>query len=136
MTDHQDSPQQPFDREIDVRGIVKTGAWLAAVTIAAFLVAWGYYRLLAKDERRQDPKPTPIALTMPPPSRPGPQLQASPESELAAFKQSEVQRLESWGWMDETAGLAHVPIERAMEAVAEAGSLPDFTPAPPSQGAP
>ncbi len=129
MTEHSTPGQEPesFDREINVRGIFKTGAWLAVVTMVAFLIAWGYYRLLAHGEQRHDVKPSPIAAANQPRVPPGPGLQASPEAELAAFRANEDRELSSWGWVDHEKGIAHVPVERAIDAVAEAGKLPDLT---------
>jgi len=38
------------------------------------------------------------------------------------LRQRQLRDLEGWGWVDRKKGLAHIPIEQAMEIVAEAGS--------------
>jgi len=124
-----------FDHEIDRRGIVKTAAWLAAVTVGSFVVAWLFYESLAAGEKARDPRPSPLVGAAAPTAPPGPQLQAVPERELAALRAREAERLGGWGWVDRGAGLAHVPVERAIDAVARDGRLPDFT-APAETAAP
>jgi len=120
-----------FDREIGVSGIVKSAIWLLAVTLAAFLVAWAFYREQARDEAAADPKPSPLAAAQTPVVPPGPRLQASPERELAAFRAEEKQTLEAWAWVDPAGEIAQVPVERAIDSVAAAGHLPDFNPPSP-----
>jgi hypothetical protein len=53
------------------------------------------------------------------PSPPAPRLQARPADDLAALRAREDAALSAWGWSDRRAGLARVPIERAMELVVE-----------------
>ena len=62
------------------------------------------------------------------PWRQPPQLQATPERELDAFRRAEEEILSRWGWSDRAAGRAQVPVERAIEQVAAEGRLPDFLP--------
>ncbi|MBP7148357.1 MAG: hypothetical protein KBD01_12490 [Acidobacteria bacterium] len=58
------------------------------------------------------------ALTAIEPLSPGPVLQVDPPAELAELRAAADARLHSYGWADRERGLAHVPIERAMELVA------------------
>ena len=135
MSEHRSVPQAggPIDREIDVRGIVKVAVWLAVVTVAGFLIAWGFYRFLSRGERQLDPKPSPIAEASRPAIIPGPPLQATPEKELEAFRASEEARLHTWAWVDRPHGIAEVPVDKALETVAADGALPTFL--PPEAGA-
>jgi hypothetical protein len=52
---------------------------------------------------------------------PGPQLQISPPADLKAFRAREEAELHSYGWLDQTAGVVRIPIERAMELVLKEG---------------
>ena len=134
MTESPD--RHGFDREIGVRGIVQSALWLLAATLAAFLVAWAFYREQSRAEVAADPRPSPLAEAQKPVVPPGPRLQASPESELVAFREEERQALELWLWTDPAAGIAQVPVERAIDSVAAAGRLPDFNPPAPGPEAP
>jgi hypothetical protein len=120
----------PFDLEIDRRSIVKTGVWLGAITLGAFLIGWLFYERLASAELQLDPKPSPLVGVAAPSVPPAPRLQRTPERELGAFRAAERERLASWGWVDRGAGVARIPIERAIDSVAESGRLPDFSAAP------
>jgi hypothetical protein len=136
MSEHRTGAPEPFDREVDVRSIARIGIWLAVVTVASFVISWGFYLLLVRGERKLDAPPSPLAEAAQPQLPPGPQLQASPAVALRAFKAGEEARLAGWGWVDRSAGIAHVPIERALDEVAEQGSLPSFLPpAPPAPAA-
>ena len=50
-------------------------------------------------------------LKAPPPA---PRLQANPAADLAAERAQQRQRLQSYRWVDRDAGIAQIPIERAM----------------------
>ena len=54
-------------------------------------------------------------LQAPPPA---PRLQADPAADLAAERAQQRQRLESYAWVDRDAGIAQIPIERAMALLA------------------
>jgi len=116
----------PIDHEIDRSGILRTGFWLIGITVGSFLVSFGLYRALASAERRADPRPSPLAGIGQPALPPAPLLQATPEKELAAMRAAEARTLTGWGWVDRPAGVAHVPVERAIDAIAKDGRLPDF----------
>jgi hypothetical protein len=55
---------------------------------------------------------------------PAPRLQSDPGAEYARFKDEELRRLNSYGWIDRRAGIAHIPIERAMDILAGSGATP------------
>jgi hypothetical protein len=117
----------PIDHEIDSRRIGKVGLWLTVVTVAGFVIGWGFYLLLARGERKLDAPPSPIAEARAPRTVPGPGLQGTPERELALHLRAEDAQLLGWGWVDREAGVARVPVAVALEHVAAAGALPDFT---------
>jgi hypothetical protein len=55
------------------------------------------------------------------------QVPFSGDHRLADWRQGRVARLNGYGWIDRAKGVAHVPIERAMEAAA-GGALPEGAP--------
>jgi hypothetical protein len=61
---------------------------------------------------------------------PAPRLQTDPEADLAAYVRKEQRLLDSYGWVDRGRGIAHVPIEVAMERLARTG-IPGFAQASP-----
>jgi hypothetical protein len=62
---------------------------------------------------------------------PGPRLQTSARADLARFRAHEEQTLNSYGWIDRNKGLVRIPIERAMNLLAQRG-LPGW-PAQPEK---
>jgi hypothetical protein len=75
---------------------------------------------------------------------PLPRLQVYPVRHWKDFQQAERERLETYGWMDQSTGAVHIPIERAIDLIAErgVGPLPQapvvmpVAPAPPTQALP
>ncbi|MFN7941928.1 MAG: hypothetical protein U0X73_10020 [Thermoanaerobaculia bacterium] len=128
-----------FDEEIDVRGIVKVGMWIAALTVGSFVAMYFTYVGIVKVQSKADPKPSPIATTLVV-SPPGPRLQGSqfdpsgrqifPERELQRMRAGEEKQLHSYGWVDKSAGYVHVPIERALELELARQSTPPAPAAP------
>jgi hypothetical protein len=127
MSERRPDPQPFDDSDVDVRTIARLGIWLGVVTVLGFVVAWAIYLGLSYGEQRRDPTPSPIAEASQVTTPPGPRLQPAPERELAAVRSHERARLEAWGWSDRPAGVARVPVERAIAEIADRGSLPDFT---------
>ncbi len=94
---------------------------LAVVVVLVFLV-W-FYRVIVPP--RQPSTPTPAVQQRPLP--PAPVLQVNPAVDMQKFRQREEQKASSYGWVDEKGGIAHVPIQRAMEIVVQRG-LPQWQP--------
>ena len=55
---------------------------------------------------------------------PPPRLEVYAPRHWKAFRDAEVARLSSYGWMDRSSGAVHVPIERAMDLIAVRGVGP------------
>lgn len=68
----------------------------------------------------------------PVPQFPAPSLQPSPPEDMRAFLQEQMAWLNSTGWVDQKAGIAHIPIADAMKKVADQG-IPDWPKTAPTQ---
>jgi len=55
------------------------------------------------------------------PAPPAPRLEVRGGSDLAQVRAAGARRLATYGWTDRAAGLAHIPIDRAMAITAERG---------------
>ncbi len=123
----------------DVRAgaIVRFALALVVVVVLAAVFLLGLFKLLARQERRHDPPPPPLAQQagqLPP----APRLQSTPLQDLEQLRAEEEKELTSYGWVDEKAGIARIPIDEAIKIVAARG-LPHAAPAPsaaPSPSAP
>jgi hypothetical protein len=103
-----------YERTDVVAGsIVRVASILIVISIAAAVGAFFLFRFLGTREARQDPPPPPLGRAegrLPP----APRLQTAPASELAAMREEEKRALTGYGWADEKAGVARIPIEEAM----------------------
>lgn len=63
----------------------------------------------------------PIAEGPPDPLPPAPRLVTDETAELRQLRAAEEQRLASYGWVDRSAGIVHIPIEEAMHRIAGQG---------------
>jgi hypothetical protein len=52
---------------------------------------------------------------------PEPRLETDERNEINSVREHEDEQLNSYGWVDQPAGVVHIPIERAMQLVAERG---------------
>jgi hypothetical protein len=95
--------------DIEVRAVaIALASVMCVVVIAAFLVKG---MLAASGSSRAGPTETPP----PAPIR----LNSDPAAEIAAYQDEKRRQLDSYGWVDRDRGIAHVPIARAMQMMAE-----------------
>jgi hypothetical protein len=64
---------------------------------------------------------------------PQPELQPHPQADLKTYMQAEQKRLDQAGWIDKKAGIAAIPIEKAMRIIAGRGPSA-FAPLPEASG--
>jgi hypothetical protein len=63
----------------------------------------------------------PSALGLPQPTPPNPRLQTDPVADWDTLHATEEALLSSYGWVDQKAGTVHIPIDRAMDELAQRG---------------
>lgn len=54
---------------------------------------------------------------------PGPRLQTQPFKDIYLLRQAENEKLTSYGWVDQSAGVVRVPVEDAMRILSERGAI-------------
>ncbi len=112
---NEDVTFEPTD--VATRPIVLSVALLAVFTVvftgAGHLVYFG----LAERERANSPEPSPLAEQYAAKAPPEPRLQVHPKTDLDVMHAAEDKILFGWGWQDKEKGIAHVPIERAMQMI-------------------
>ncbi len=100
--------------DVNPRSITRAGLILAGMTLVAATTAFGVFELLAARGRRLDPPPPPMARHDPDRRPPAPRLQDAPLADVEALRSEEAAVLDGYGWVDQGAGIARVPIEEAM----------------------
>lgn len=121
--------------------------FIAGLVVAGFLIyfiVWGLYRYLDRYERTHEPPQNPLVQTnadtrvIPPQAAqkfPQPRLERNERTEINDFRLKEEQTLNSYGWVDQKTGVVRIPIDRAMELVAQRGlpTTPRVGTVPPSE---
>jgi len=115
------------NKDVRVRRVGLVGLGMIVGAVVMFLALGGLFAWFASRAVEEDASIPPLALT--PQTPPGPRLQVAPPADLAQLRATEQARLESYGWVDQRAQVAHIPIERAMALIAQRG-LPARSGAP------
>jgi hypothetical protein len=89
---------------------------LIIVSLIGMRLLFDYY--LAR-EMRLSPAANPLAIAGALP--PEPRLEAKPIEQLQRLRSEENLALNTYGWVDRERGIVRIPIERAMDLVAERG---------------
>jgi hypothetical protein len=100
-------------------GLFALGLAIMIALVLPFLV-WLFWRFEASAERA-DPVQSAVAADQLPPA---PRLQAQPSVDLAKLRHDEDERLGSYKWIDQQQGIVQLPIDRAIDLLAEQG-LPE-----------
>jgi hypothetical protein len=111
---------------VSMKIVVGFGVLILVLCAVAMVLVVVLFRGFEKGAERKDEKTLAAAGTerrsdAPPPL---PRLQVYPVGHWKDFQAAERERLATYGWMDRSSGAVHIPIERAMELVAERGVGP------------
>lgn len=112
--------------DADIRVIVKFSIGLAVLILAA-MIAMRFLFDYLKATQQLGPPASPFAESQS--AAPAPRLQVQPVEDLKQLRQAEDEKLNGYGWVDQKAGIARIPIDRAMDLLAEKG-LPTRQAAP------
>lgn len=96
--------------------------FLLAMTLAvivSFLITNVLFDFMSQRAETKGNPVSPVQVINEQPS--GPVLQVVPGLDWRAMKAENAERLESYGWVDEGAGVAHIPIEAAVDVLLEQG---------------
>ena len=139
---HTEGTDIGFEREdLSSRGVFAFLITLALVAVLIHFVLKGMYGYLDAYEKQHQPPPHPLVQKPPADARvitpadiakfPQPRLETDERDEINGFRTREQQILHSYGWVDQNAGVVRIPIERAMQLLAEQGLpvRPQSTPA-------
>lgn len=130
MADHHESKAseavwdgrfgEKFDDEVSTSGVAWTIIGTGLITIIAMILMYGFFHWVVADSGADSADPLTLAVGDVP-APPLPRLQAKPEAEYRAFDVQVTEHLESYGWVDESAGIAHIPIAEAIDLLLDRG---------------
>ena len=105
--------------DINPKRVALVGFALATVIALSLLVTYGLFRYFYRGETRTRPLPSPLSYTREP--TPEPRLSIEPGKDLKTLRSEEDTLLKSYGWIDREKGIVRIPIDRAIELLAERG---------------
>ena len=132
--------QEPDYERQDLRSKTVLGffAGLVVMLLVAYVVVVGVYKGFDHFDAAHQPEQNPLAVdistgeqrqAMPKQAVgdqikrdfPQPRLEEDERMELQDVRGPKDQQLATYGWVDEKSGVVHIPIERAMELIAQRG---------------
>jgi len=112
--------------DVHVWQVGKFAIALAVLCIVSLGVLFGLFRYFQAREHTAEVKPVDPVKTFP-----QPQLQRTPALDLKAIRDAEDQQLATYGWVDREKGIVRIPIDRAIDLLAQRG-LPARQSQPPA----
>jgi len=149
MNHGHSGPETGFEREdLSTRGVFAFMIGLAIFGAVIYFIIVGMYSFLDKYERSQMATASPLVTSKGAMSRVvtqdymdkqfkengAPMLETNERGQFRDFLVNQENQLNSYGWVDEKADVAHIPIERAMELTVQRG-LPVYAPGSVDAGA-
>lgn len=117
-------------RDANIRGLIQFGFWMAvvlAVTLFAMKLTFNFLQKVEPLGATASPLVHVGQRELPP----SPRLQVQPHQELVDYCAAQQEAVSSYGWVSRESGVAHIPIDRAMDLVLARG-----LPARPASEAP
>ncbi len=126
-------------RDITVAGVAYFLIGLAVAGVFVYFIANGIFAYLNKRFEAEQQPVSPLVTNAPKDTRhippqygsdyekylkagfPAPQLEVNERTELNGERLREEDTLSTYGWVDEKAGVVHIPIDRAMDLLAQRG---------------
>jgi hypothetical protein len=104
--------------EINLRAVTWTTIGLVVLVIAVLVTVGGLFSFFKHQNASANPQ---TEITTSGRLPPAPRLQTNPASDLQQFLEVENAKLNSYGWIDKGAGVIRIPIDRAMDLLAQRG---------------
>jgi hypothetical protein len=129
---HQEHDEVAYEHEdLSPRGIFAFLVGLGLVLVLVYFVVKGMDGFLEAYQKQHQPPLNPLASQTETDSRkvsnadiakfPQPRLETNERLEINDFRLQEENTLNSYGWIDQKAGIARIPIDRAMQLLAQRG---------------
>ena len=119
------------NREASVKLIVYAAVALAIMVVIVMILMWGTFNLLKNEQQAEQHNSSPLAPAVQVP--PEPRLEEKPWMSLLESRAREDHILTTYGWQDQKSGIVRIPIDQAMDIVAQNGPAGGKN-APPAGG--
>ena len=122
---HHDAPEGAGvgheERDVTFRPVVLGLIGLAVLGIVSAVLMYGFFQVLGSREARLGLPPSDLAQRYGRQEPPAPRLQPDPRRDLVDMRAEEPAVLNTYGWVDRSAGVVRVPVQRAMELLVQRG---------------
>jgi hypothetical protein len=136
---HHHSPEEMHNddvahehSDINIPAIVWSAVLVSVVCAVTAVLMLLFFNMLEAQAKARDPKRSPLArpaTVMPPTTTASPEFGSAPEPRLLTneprilrqVRDGEQRQLHEYGWVDEKAGVARIPIDAAKELVIKRG---------------
>jgi hypothetical protein len=130
-TEHGD-----FEREdLNAASVFYFLVGIAVLGFLSYLLVTGFYKFLDARAQKEQPEVSPLATKVPTDTRklpegykdylkdnfPSPRLEIDERTELNEDRVAEEEKLNSYGYVDDNHTTVHIPIDRAMDLIAQRG---------------
>ncbi|MEX1139031.1 MAG: hypothetical protein WEF53_06820 [Bacteroidota bacterium] len=106
-------------RDAHFRGLLYTGIGLLALIGLNLAISWMAYKYF--EDSSAQPGEFPRTFATPKTVPPAPVLQPNPHADLVKLRAREDSVLTGYAWVNQQAGVARIPIDRAMEMLLRQG---------------
>ncbi len=124
--------------DVSIKGLMIFGGSLLACVVGVLVAVAVFFKgfdLLnhTVNQQRSRSEPAAASLVKATPDYHGPLMQVKPEEDLRWMREHNATELDSYGWVDRSTGVVRLPIDRAMELIAQRG-LPPVSPGKTLEG--
>ena len=118
----QDEPAARHEEsDVNVRGVLAFAAGLLVTAVVIQFMVWSLFVYFSGREAARVVPEYPLAAGEQTRVPPEPRLQTNPREDLRALRAREDAVLNSYGWVDKTAGVVRIPIDEAIKLTVRRG---------------
>jgi hypothetical protein len=107
--------------DVNFRAILTFGISLTVAAALIHVLLWLLFMYFQNREARAGVRQFPLAAEQQNRLPPQPRLQINPRQDLSELRAGEESILNTYGWVDQTAGVVRIPIDEAMRLTLERG---------------
>jgi hypothetical protein len=120
-----DEPRNPHVRheldDVNAHSLTKFGLTMGGLIVVFLFGLWGLFEYFVKHEAELALPASPAALVNAQKQPPEPRLQPFPERDMREMQAAEDRILHQYAWIDPDKGIVRIPIDRAMDLIAQRG---------------
>ena len=118
---HDQPAARHEESDVNVRGVLGFAAGLLVTAVLIQFMVWLLFVYFSGREAARVVPQYPLAAGEQTRVPPEPRLQTNPREDLRALRAREDAVLNSYGWVDKTAGVVRIPIDEAIKLTVQRG---------------